>query len=74
MQPHFVVMATPASVQGLAFFAGMDQDNRPIWEGPNQAMHFPTFQQAARAARRVRGDVCASFGNHYPHPHQGDKA
>jgi len=61
MDMHFIVMAASAELQGWLFYAGMDQDKDPIWGEPDSAVHFPTFQQARRIARRVRGaQICAS--------------
>lgn len=47
---------------GGVFFTGMGEAKHPIWGDSTKAMHFPTFQQAHRVARRfVNAEICASF-------------
>lgn len=62
MNVHFIVMAASAETQGWRFFTGMDNAKLPTWGEPANAVHFPTFRQACRVARRVSGaQVCASL-------------
>lgn len=47
---------------GGVFFAGMDDARYPIWGESAKAVHFPTFQQARRVARRFGdAEICASL-------------
>ncbi len=65
MDMHFIVMAASAESQGWRFFVGMDDAKLPIWGEPANAIHFPTFRQACRIARRVGGaEICASITHH----------
>jgi hypothetical protein len=62
MQMHYIVMAASADARGWRFFAGMDDARHPIWGESAKAVHFPTFQQARRVARRVGdAEICASL-------------
>lgn len=62
MQMHYVVMAASADTRGWRFLVGIDDARRPIWGESAKAVHFPTFQQARRVARRVGdAEICASL-------------
>ena len=61
MDMNFIVLAAAADPQGWRFFAGMDEAKHPVWAPSEKAVHFPTFKQASRLARRVGGEVCASI-------------
>jgi len=59
---HFIVITANAEPQKWLFFVGMNDANRPIWGAPSNAIHFPTFRQARRIARRVgHAQVCSSI-------------
>ncbi|WP_143277270.1 hypothetical protein [Bordetella genomosp. 1] len=59
---HFIVITANAESQKWLFFVGMNDAKRPIWGEPGNAIHFPTFRQARRIARRVgHAQVCSSI-------------